>query len=354
MPDHSFWKDRRVLVTGHTGFKGSWLCFWLNIMGAKVSGYALEPPTKPSLFEQLQLEHDMASIIGDVRDLEKVSRVFEESRPEVVIHMAAQSLVRPSYEDPVLTYGVNLMGTVHILEAARGRKDLKAVLIVTTDKCYENREWNWAYRENEPMGGFDPYSSSKACAELATAAYRNSFFENRPGPAVASARAGNVIGGGDRARDRLVPDCLHALLTDTPLILRNPAAVRPWQHVLEPLSGYLRLVEALWARPEEHARAYNFGPGVESERSVEWVSRRLYETYGSEFRYEMPEGAQPHEAHSLKLDSAEARVRLGWNPRWDLRTALEKIVDWTKVERDEGDLRAVTREHIEAYQLAGD
>ena len=317
------WRDRRVFLTGHTGFKGSWLALWLRRLGAVVTGYALPPDTSPSLFDVTRAFEGMRSITGDIRDPRALHAALAESEAEVVLHLAAQSLVRESYARPVDTYATNVMGTVHLLEAVRETKSVKAVVVVTSDKCYENREWEWAYRENEPLGGHDPYSSSKACAELVAAAYRGSFFSDAK---IATARAGNVIGGGDWAKDRLVPDLIRAFTNEEAAVIRNPLAIRPWQHVLEPLHGYLLLAEALLA--DKAAEAWNFGPADHDVRPVQWVADELARRWGGGARWIQDSGAHPHEAHTLKLDSARARTLLRWRPRLSLSESLDWIVDW--------------------------
>ncbi|MBU2489560.1 MAG: CDP-glucose 4,6-dehydratase [Proteobacteria bacterium] len=344
-----FWKGRRVLITGHSGFKGAWLSLWLSDAGAEVTGYALAPPTMPSLFEDAGIAGRVRSIMGDIRDLPLLLEVFSETRPEVVIHMAAQSLVRASYDTPVETYAVNVLGTVHILEAARQTPGVRAVVAVTSDKCYENREWCWGYREGEPMGGADPYSSSKGCAELATAAYRRSFFTPGP-PWVASVRAGNVIGGGDWAADRLVPDIARAFLSGLPVPIRNPRAIRPWQHVLEPLSGYLAVAEELFADSADCARAFNFGPDEKDAVSVGELADRMAALWeGASWENRQEPGA-PHEAHYLKLDSSLARDRLSWFRRLNLTDALAWTCDWYRA-RDRGeDMGAYSLSQIREYQ----
>jgi CDP-glucose 4,6-dehydratase len=342
--DPTFWAGKRVFLTGHTGFKGSWLSLWLQKMGAKLTGFALDPPTRPSLFEEASVARGMTSIIGDIRDRQALEAALVSADPEIVLHLAAQPLVRASYEDPVATFATNVMGTVHLLEALRKTPAVRAVCIVTTDKCYENREWVWGYREDEPMGGHDPYSSSKGCAELVTAAYRRSFFPSDQGIAIASARAGNVIGGGDWATDRLIPDFLRAVTTGESVTIRNPTAIRPWQHVLEPLSGYLMLCEALWHNPDEAAQGWNFGPRDEDARTVEWIVERMCALWGEDANWVRYEGDQPHEAHYLKLDISKARTNLRWWPRWSLATALENIVLWHQTWLSGGDMRA----HCEA------
>jgi len=349
-----FWKDKTVLVTGHTGFKGGWLSLWLQTLGAKVVGYALTPTTNPSLFEVARVAEGMTSVIGDVGDAAQLEATVARHNPQVVFHMAAQALVRYSYANPVETYATNVMGTAHVLEAVRKTRGVKAVVSVTSDKCYENREWVRGYRENEPMGGYDPYSSSKGCAELVTAAYRNSFFPpadyQRHGVAVASARAGNVIGGGDWAQDRLIPDFVRAVTRGEPMPVRNPAAVRPWQHVLEPLHGYLMLAQKLWSDGPRHSEAWNFGPDDESAQSVEAVVTTLSSLWGGEARWRADAtGGQPHEAHYLKLDCSKAKTKLGWHPRWNLQTALESTAAWYKARQAKHDMRAFTLEQIGSY-----
>jgi len=277
-----FWKSKKVLITGHTGFKGSWLALWLQNLGANVTGYSLQPPTNPNLFEIAHVADKMNSIIGDVRDLKHLISCFAENRPEIIIHMAAQSLVRTSYDDPVETYSTNVMGTVNVLEAVRHTDSVKVIIIVTSDKCYENKEWLWGYRENEPMGGHDPYSNSKGCAELVTSAYRNSYFHVKSSVAVASTRAGNVIGGGDWAQDRLIPDIVNAFMEKRPVMIRNPNAIRPWQHVLEPLHGYLMLAERLWDKGHTFAEGWNFGPNEQDAKPVSYVVERLAQLWGKD------------------------------------------------------------------------
>lgn len=345
-----FWRGKAVFLTGHTGFKGSWLTLWLARMGASVHGYALEPPSDPNLFLSAGIERVMASSrIADVRDLDTLSRALAESRADVVIHMAAQALVRPSYEDPVGTFATNVMGTVNLLEAVRrAPAPPGAVLVVTTDKCYENREWHWGYRETEAMGGYDPYSSSKGCAELVVAAWRRSFFQDG-GPALASARAGNVIGGGDWARDRLVPDVATTLARAERPLIRFPDAVRPWQHVLEPLSGYLTLCERLHRR-EPVADAFNFGPADGDARPVRHIADRLCALWGEGAAWRTDAQPQPHEATYLKLDISKARAGLGWVPVWDLETALSRVVEWYRGYYGGDDARILTEAQIDAYQ----
>lgn len=350
MASKNFWKGKRVFLTGHTGFKGSWLSLWLTEMGAEVMGYSLTPPSTPSLFELAQVASRMNSVIGDVRDYSLLNAKMAEFKPEIVIHMAAQALVRLSYRDPVDTYSTNVMGTVHVLEAARKLSSVRAVLNVTSDKCYENKEWAWGYRENEPMGGFDPYSNSKGCSELVTSAYRRSFYSAQA--ALASGRAGNVIGGGDWAEDRLIPDCMRSLMAGQVITIRNPHSIRPWQHVLEPLSGYLCLVENLWADPKAFAEGWNFGPESSDARPVNWIADRMVGLWGSGARWELlgnPE-SQPHEAHYLKLDCSKAHSDLGWSPALRLDQTLEWVVEWYKKYQAGESVLATTLSQIQRYE----
>ena len=344
-----FWRSKRVFLTGHTGFKGGWLSLWLQAMGAEVHGYALNPPTEPNLFTVAEIGKGMASSrIADIRDADKLREAMQTTRPEIVFHLAAQPLVRYSYAQPVETYAVNVMGTVHLLEAIRATPGVKAVVNVTTDKCYENREWVWGYRENEAMGGFDPYSSSKGCAELVTSAYRQSFLEPAS-IALASARAGNVIGGGDWAADRLIPDFLRAMDAGETLKIRSPQSTRPWQHVLEPLSGYLVLAERLYVDGTGFAEAWNFGPADGDAQPVKWIVERLAEMR-RDVNWQCSETPQPHEAHYLKLDSSKARSQLNWRPRWRLQTALHKTLEWHEAWRKNEDMRSVTLAQMTDYQ----
>lgn len=351
-----FWKGKRVFITGHTGFKGAWLSLWLQRLGAQVIGYALKPPTVPSLFEVALAGEGMTSIYGDVRDLEHLTTVAAQHRPEIVFHMAAQSLVRISYDEPVETYAVNVMGTVNLLEAVRRCKGVRVVVNVTSDKCYENRDLPRGYTEEDCMGGHDPYSSSKGCAELVTAAYRRSFFQNAgpDGAAVASVRAGNVIGGGDWADYRLIPDIMKALMNGQTVKIRNPLSVRPWQHVLEPLHGYLCLAERLWADGPRHADGWNFGPADEDARPVSWIVEQAVALWGGAARWEQDGAPKPHEAHTLRLDSAKARTLLGWSSRLDLAEALQWTVQWyQRFQQDNSSARTITEEQIDSFQAKG-
>ena len=347
--DAKFWRGRRVLLTGHTGFKGAWLSLWLTHLGAEVIGFSAGAPTEPSLFKLAKLDGRVHSIEGDVRNFGAVSGAVRDFEPEIVIHMAAQPLVRRSYEDPRETYETNVMGTVNLLEAVRLASRVQVALVITSDKCYENHEWIWGYREDEPMGGHDPYSNSKGCAELVTAAYRRSFFAEKQATRVATARAGNVIGGGDWGADRLLPDIFRGALAGEPIAIRNPNSIRPWQHVLNPLSGYLALVQALWHSPEP-PRAFNFGPADEDARPVRWITERITELWGDPIEWHHDVAPQPHEAHYLKLDSALARSVLNWTPTWDLEAGLEHTVAWYRELAARADMTEVTLSQIEAFE----
>ena len=344
----SFWHSKKVLVTGHTGFKGSWLSLWLQTMGADLCGIALPPPTEPSLFAQAKVADGMRHQLADVRDFEKIKKIFQSFQPDIVLHLAAQPLVRESYKAPIETYSTNVMGTVHVLEASRRTKSVRAVINVTTDKCYENREWVWGYRENEPIGGHDPYSSSKGCSELVSAAYRKSFFEDAE-IQVATARAGNVIGGGDWARDRLIPDIIKSIQENIPTKIRNPNAIRPWQHVLEPLSGYLLLAEGLYNKKDGMSGAWNFGPRDEDAQNVQWVANELSKKMGQSPIFLPDPKNHPHEANFLKLDISKAKNKLGWEPRWSLNTALDRIVDWNRSLNQKEDIRKKSVSQILEY-----
>lgn len=350
----NFWRGKRVFLTGHTGFKGSWLALWLQQLGAEVVGYALEAPTQPSLFDAAQVSKDMASIVGDVRDLEHLQRAMAEAQPDIALHLAAQPLVRYSYQHPVETYATNVMGTVNFLEAVRHTPSVRVAVVITSDKCYENREWEWGYRENEAMGGHDPYSNSKGCAELVTAAYRSSFFAPETygihQVAVASVRAGNVIGGGDWALDRLIPDMIKAFHQGQPVMIRNPHAIRPWQHVLEPLSGYLLLAENLWNSGPEFVGGWNFGPHDEDAKPVSWIVERLTALWSNGATWQLDGGSHPHEANYLKLDCSKAKLRLGWEPRLTLADTLEWVVEFYQGYYNGQSARAVADAQIQRYQ----
>ena len=349
--DPVFWKGKKVFLTGHTGFKGSWLSLWLAAMGAKVTGYALAPNTAPNIFDVLAIDSLIEkSHIADIRDLATLQKAMSEAKPDVVIHMAAQPLVRYSYANPVETYATNVMGTVHVLESTRAIDAACATVVVTTDKCYENKEWAWGYRENEPMGGYDPYSNSKGCAELVTSAYRQSYFSSPNSiNKVASARAGNVIGGGDWSEDRLIPDAIKAFEANEPLMIRNPLATRPWQYVLEPLSGYLILAKALYEQGSFFASGWNFGPRDEDNRSVKEVVELMISGWNAAAFWGQEDAEQPHEANLLKLDCSKARTQLGWMPKWGLEVATEKIVQWQKAYQAEENMQEVSLLQINQY-----
>lgn len=354
--NYSFWNGKRVLITGHTGFKGSWLSLWLQRLGAQVTGFALAPPTSPSMFEVAQLADGMESISGDVRDLAQLQAAFQASRPEIVLHLAAQPLVRYSFDHPVETYATNVMGTVHLLEAVRHTPSVRSVVVVTSDKCYENREWVWGYRETEPMGGYDPYSNSKGCAELVTAAFRNSYFAQGSSRqlGLASGRAGNVIGGGDWAADRLLPDLMRSWMDGNVVPIRRPNSIRPWQHVLEPLGGYMLLAEQLWERGGAVAEGWNFGPRDEDARNVGWIVEHMASLWGSNASWELDPGPHPHEAHYLKLDCSKAQMQLGWEPRLNLSEALSWTVEWFRSYMDGANMRELSVAQIARYEaLAG-
>ena len=355
--NRDFWRGKRVLVTGHTGFKGSWLCVWLTEMGAEVTGYAL-PPEGEGVFHDCSVEDRVRSRLGDLADLDGLKRTFVESQPEIVLHLAAQSLVRRSYREPLVTLSTNVLGTAHVLEAVRSTDTVRSVVVVTTDKCYENREWIWGYRENDPLGGRDPYSASKAAAEIVTAAYRESFFpadrhdEHRT--AIATARAGNVIGGGDWAEDRLVPDIMRALVAGRPVPVRNPSATRPWQHVLDPLAGYLALARRLYLDGASFASAWNFGPSLEGARPVSWIVDYVLSRWEGNHGTVSYDGGLLHEAHYLKLDSTKAMSELPWHPVLSLEAALDLVIEWHQARRRNQQMHEFTVGQIRDYEhLAG-
>jgi CDP-glucose 4,6-dehydratase len=349
-PDARFWRGKRVFLTGHTGFKGGWLALWLKHLGAVVHGLSLEPPTEPNLFTLARVGEGLAHQIGDIRDENTVRAAVAKFEPDIILHLAAQPILRLSYDEPVATYATNLMGTVHVLEAARRSETARVTLAITTDKCYENREREEPYRETDPLGGHDPYSSSKGCAELAISAYGRSFFHDGDA-AVASARAGNVIGGGDWAQDRLMTDILAAVAKGKKPVIRNPGAIRPWQHVLEPLSGYLSAVEYLWRQKPRHPESWNFGPDPDSEVPVADVAGEVCRLWGFADGLEIqPDARRLHEAHFLRLDSKKAKAELGWKPRLSLPDALRLTVEWHRAHLDGRDMQAQTLAQIEAYQ----
>lgn len=350
-----FWKNKKVFITGHTGFKGSWLSLWLQSMGARVTGYSLEPPSDPNMFEIARVADGMQSIRGDVRDGISLKQSMLKSEPDVVLHLAAQSLVRRSYQEPVETYATNVMGTVNVLESVRHCSSVKAIVIVTSDKCYDNREWHWGYRENDAMGGFDPYSNSKGCAELVTSAYRSSFFNpkeyRKHGVAIASARAGNVIGGGDWAEDRLIPDMVRAFAKGERVVIRNPQSIRPWQHVLEPLAGYLLLAERLCSQGNKFAEAWNFGPDEADTKSVGWLVEHMAACWkqGASYLVQHDRNAV-HEATYLRLDCSKARNKLGWQPAWNIEQAMMHLTEWYQAYLRNEDMRDFSLHQIQQYQ----
>jgi len=347
--DASFWKGKKVYLTGHTGFKGSWLSLWLQNMGALVKGYSLDVNTTPALFSLANVAEEMESEIGDIRNLEQLTKSMVRFKPDVLIHMAAQPLVRLSYKEPVDTYTTNVIGTVNVLEAARKCINLKAIVSVTTDKCYENKERERGYRENESMGGHDPYSSSKGCAELVTSAYRRSFFSSENTASLASARAGNVIGGGDWAEDRLIPDILRAFEKSEPAVIRNPLSTRPWQHVLEPLSGYLVLAQELFLNGGEFAEGWNFGPIDKDCKPVSWILDQMVTSWGNNASWSLDKNNNPHEAGFLKLDCSKASNRLKWQPKWNLQLTLKLIVSWHQIYVNGGDMKKQCLKEINNY-----
>ena len=349
--EHMFWTNKKVLITGHTGFKGSWLSLWLQKLGADVAGFALPPPTPLNLFTLANVAEGMQSIMGDLRDYHQVAEAVKLTRPEIIIHMAAQPLVRHSYQAPIETYATNVMGTVHLFEAARQTQGVKAIINVTTDKCYENKEWERGYKEDDTLGGHDPYSNSKACAELVTRAFQKSYFYGNSPITLASVRAGNVIGGGDWARDRLVPDILQACLNKEAVILRNPNSTRPWQHVLEPLSGYLLLAEKLYTSPEEYAEGWNFGPNEEDVKPVHWITDFIFKLWQHTGNWKQDNDPQPHEARYLKLDCTKAKHKLNWHPRWNLEKGLTETVNWYKAFQTKQNMQDVTLDQIDRFIL---
>lgn len=349
MQDHKFWEGKRVFLTGHTGFKGGWTALWLKKLGASVKGYSLAPDSKRSLFGIARVAEVIESHIGDIRNFAELAKSMTDFSPEIVIHMAAQPLVINSYSDPVGTYETNIMGTVGLFEAVRHCKSVKAVVNVTTDKCYQNNEWAWGYRENEPMGGADPYSNSKACSELVTSAYRHSFFNHKTNTSLASARAGNVLGGGDWAHHRLIPDALSAFEAGVPVSIRNPDATRPWQHVLEPISGYLMLIEKLYYSENEYAEGWNFGPRDEDNRPVREVMDFLVSQWPTDAAWVSDGAEHGYEANLLKLDISKAKRRLNWTPRWDLKKTLQAVIDWHFAWRTEEDMQAYSLNQIEEF-----
>ena len=348
------WSGKNVLVTGHTGFKGGWLSHWLQQLEAKVTGFALAPPEGVSLFKDARVAEGMTSVIGNLSNLDLLKQTLAEHRPEVIFHLAAQPLVRASYVDPIGTYTTNVLGTAHLLEAARVTESVRAIVLITTDKCYENQEWEWPYRETDRLGGYDPYSNSKACAELVAAAYRTSFFnpsrysEHRV--AIATVRAGNVIGGGDWSEDRLIPDIIRAFSEGCPVRIRSPRAVRPWQHVLEPIRGYLAIAESLCEHGTKDGEAWNFGPDLSDAQPVAWIVREMAEIWGNGARWEIEDAPQPHEAQLLKLDCSKIQSRLGWKPLLRLKDALTMTTEWYRARLDGTEMHEFTAAQIKEYR----
>jgi CDP-glucose 4,6-dehydratase len=352
--NYKFWKNKKILITGNTGFKGSWLSLWLQNLEADIIGYSLAAPTKPSLFELANVDQGMGSLVGDVRDLENLKIVMKQYQPEMVFHLAAQPLVRYSYQYPIETYTTNIIGTVNVLEAVRHTPSVRTVVMITSDKCYQNQEWVWGYRENETLGGQDPYSSSKACAEIIIAAYRDSYFSaadyDRHKVAIASVRAGNVIGGGDWATDRLIPDIMRSFMTGKSVLIRNPHATRPWQHVLQPLSGYLSLAEHLWNFGPKYAEAWNFGPNEDEAKPVGWIVEQLTKLWGEGAMWELDVAHHPHEDNYLKLDCSKAKAKLGWQPKLSLEQTLEWIVEFYQGYLNKENIRELVEDQIKRYQ----
>ena len=348
------WHGVRVFLTGHTGFKGGWLAIWLASKGAIVRGYALDPSTAPNMFDSARVADVVEDMRGDIRDRQALDRAMREFAPDVVFHLAAQPLVRLSYADPIATYATNVLGTVHVLESARSVSSLRAILVITSDKCYENQEWHWGYRESDRLGGYDPYSNSKACAELVCAAYRSSFFSSsnsqHPDALLATARSGNVIGGGDWSMDRLIPDLVRGFLQSQPVLIRRPHSVRPWQHVLEPLAGYITLAERLLAGEQAFAAPWNFGPFDDDAWPVERIAETMAIRWGNGASWVVDRAPSVHEAGYLKLDASKARALLDWTPRLRLQTALEWVVDWYQAWNAGADMQAFTRNQIAAYE----
>ncbi len=352
--DKKFWNGKTVLLTGHTGFKGSWLTLWLKRMGAKITGFSKDIPTTPSFFELANVKNGINSIEGDIRNFEEINNIIRKIEPEIVIHLAAQSLVRLSYDEPRETYGTNVMGTVNLFDALRGQKKTHIIINVTSDKCYESKEFSRGYTENDVLGGYDPYSSSKGCSELITTAFRNSYFNisesDNQDIALASVRAGNVIGGGDWAESRLVPDIIKSIINGKMIKIRNLDAIRPWQHVLEPLNGYILLAEKMWFDRQKFAQAWNFGP-YENDKSVSWVIDKISEIYGKKCNFVTDTSKNPHETKILKLDCTKSHTKLGWSPKMDLEKALELTIEWYKEYEKGGDMRKISEKQIDDFNL---
>jgi CDP-glucose 4,6-dehydratase len=351
---NNFFKNKRVFITGHTGFKGSWLSIWLNELGADVSGYALKNIHLNSIFHKSEIEKKVNSHISDIRNYEKLKSTIQKIKPEIVFHLAAQPLVRLSYDNPRETYDTNIMGTVNLFEACRNSSSVKAIVNITSDKCYDNKEWIWGYRENDRMGGYDPYSASKGCAELITSSYINSFFNpnkyKEHGIALASVRAGNVIGGGDWAEDRLIPDCIKAIIAQEPIVIRSPDAIRPWQHVLEPLYGYLLLAQKLYSNGSDYSGAWNFGPDINNVKSVKWIVETIIDQWGDNSKYSIDENNKPHEATYLSLDCSKAKSKLKWYPAWEIKKTLLNTIEWYLENSNNNGMLDFSVSQIKRYQ----
>jgi len=346
---NSVYQNKRVLITGHTGFKGTWMTFLLKEMGAEVCGFSLAPETTPSHFDLINLKNDIRHVLGDIRDASALNKVMQDFQPEFVFHLAAQALVKESYAEPVSTFDTNIMGSINLLEAVRQCNSVRSLVYITSDKCYENVEWIWGYRENDQLGGHDPYSASKGAAEVVFSAYARSFFSQREGLGAATTRAGNVIGGGDWAADRIIPDCIRAIESGAPIKLRNPHATRPWQHVLEPINGYLTLGEKLYNDPENFKGSWNFGPSISQIRTVEEVASSIIQHIGAGKIEVVSSDRKHHEANLLQLNCDKARQLLGWSPMWDVEKTLSMTAEWYKVFLSNGDIEGVTRSQLENY-----
>ena len=350
----NFWKNKKVLLTGHTGFKGSWLSIWLKKLGVELIGFSKDIPTEPSLFELAKVSENMISVMGDIRNLSVIQKVIQEHQPDIIIHMAAQPLVRKSYENPLETFSTNIMGTVNLLESIKITEKTRVIINVTSDKCYKNNGTNEKFSEDSPMGGYDPYSSSKACSELVTASYRDSFFNPKEyakhGVSLATCRAGNVIGGGDWSKDRLIPDIMRGILNNEIIKIRNPNAIRPWQHVLDPLNGYLILAEKMWSAGNEFSEAWNFGPTEDGEKSVKWITEKITEQWSSNIKWDIDNDINPHEENSLRLNCMKANSRLSWRSKLKLEQGLDWVLEWYKQYKENNDMKKITEQQIEEFQ----
>ena len=350
----NFWKNKKVLLTGHTGFKGSWLSIWLKKLGVELIGFSKDIPTKPSLFELAKVSENMISTMGDIRNLSVIQKVIQEHQPDIIIHMAAQPLVRKSYENPLETFSTNIMGTANVLESIKMTEKTRVIINVTSDKCYKNNGANEKFSEDSPMGGYDPYSSSKACSELVTSSYRDSFFNpkeyEKHGVSLATCRAGNVIGGGDWSKDRLIPDIMRGVINNEIIKIRNPNAIRPWQHVLDPLNGYLTLAEKMWSAGNEFSEAWNFGPTEEGEKSVKWITEKLTKQWLNHIKWDIDNDINPHEENSLRLNCMKANSRLSWRSKLNLEQGLDWVLEWYKQYKENNDMKKITEQQIEEFQ----